>query len=99
MTPTGRELLTRLLEATPSPPAADTDIDQLLATFDAMLAQRAAILAEVEPPLALGDADRPLLDELDRLQRSWQDVLGEAMRRVGGQRCGAGQLRAYAGGR
>lgn len=93
---TGRELVTRLLDATPTP-AADAGADELLSVFEAILAQRAAIIAMIVPPITLSELDRPLLVELERRQGVWQDALATALRRVGGQRCGAAQLRAYAG--
>ena len=98
MIDSGRELVTRLLDVTPVP-AADADIDQLLTAFDAIHAERAAILADAQPPFTLSDTDRPLLVELERRQNIWQDALASALRRVGGHRCGAAQLRAYAGSR
>jgi hypothetical protein len=95
---TGRELVTRLLDLTPVPmPGAG--IDELLAVFEAALARRSAILAAIAAPLTLSEMDRPLLAELQRRQDAWQDALAAALRRVGEQRCGAAQLRAYAGGR
>lgn len=92
----GRELVTRLLDVTPMPTPTD-DVDRLLAAFDAVVAERAAILAEVAAPITLSEIDRPLLAELERRQNFWQDALAAALRRVGEQRCGATQLRAYAG--
>ena len=92
----GRELITRLLDATPAS-VDDLEIDPLIATFQAILAARDAILAEVEAPITLSDADRPLLVELERRQAVWHDALAAALRRVGEQRCGAAQIRAYAG--
>jgi hypothetical protein len=93
---TAHELVSRLLDATPVP-ADGADADQLLAAFEAMLADREAILALVQPPLTLSDTDRPLLAELERRDSDWQAALAAALRRVGGQRCGAAQVRAYAG--
>ena len=98
MIASGHELVTRLLAATPVP-EADADIDQLLAAFDAIHAERAAILADAQAPFTLSDTDRPLLAELEWRQNIWQDALGAALRRVGRHRCGAAQLRAYGGSR
>lgn len=93
---TGRELVTRLLDATPVPtPGAEAE--ELLAMFEAVFAQRAAILATIAAPIPLSDPDRPLLAELTRREDAWQDALAAAQRQVGRQRCGAAQLRAYAG--
>lgn len=90
-----REILARLLELTPEPPVG-AEIDQLLAAFDAIATARAVIIDVLVPPIALAAADRPLLLELERREALWQDTLAAARRTVGGQRCGAGQLRAYA---
>jgi hypothetical protein len=95
MTLTGREILARLLELTPPPPH-NAEVAQLLATFEAIMTERAAIISTIAPPIQLTDADRPLLLELEDRQSTWQDVLAAAQRTVGEQRCGAHQLRAYA---
>jgi hypothetical protein len=95
MTRSGREILARLLELTPSPPH-DAEVELLLATFEAIVAERAAVIASIVPPIQLTDADRPLLLELEHRQTAWQDVLATARRAIGAQRCGANQLRAYA---
>jgi hypothetical protein len=92
----GHELVTRLLDVTPVP-ASDANIDQLLAAFDTIHAERAAILADAPTPITLSDTDRPLLAELERRQNIWQDALAAALRRVGDHRCGTAQLRAYGG--
>jgi hypothetical protein len=90
-----REFLVRLLDRTPLPtPGADAD--QLLAAFEGIATERAAVTAEIAPPLALADADRPLLVELERRQQAWLEALAAAQRTIGTQRCGASQLRAYA---
>jgi hypothetical protein len=96
MTLSGRDLLTRLLELTPMP-AAGTDIAQLVAAVEDILAQRAAVIAMVVPSITLSEIDRPLLIELEHRQNIWQDALAAALRTVGDQRCGTSQLRAYAG--
>ena len=95
MTATAGELLTRLLDVTPAP-TPDTDVEALLAAFEAIVAQRAVILAGAAAPITLSEMDRPLLVELQRRQNIWQDALGAALRRVGEQRVAATQLRAYA---
>ena len=92
----GHELLTRLLDATPTPDP-DLAVEHLLATFEVVVARRAAILAEATPPITLSEFDRPLLSELERRQNLWQDALATALRRVGERRVGTNQLRAYAG--
>jgi len=91
----GREILVRLLELTPEPPLG-TEAEHLLDGFEVIVAQRAEVIALIVPPLTLGDADRPLLVELERRQSLWQAALAEALRIVGEQRCGNSQLRAYA---
>jgi hypothetical protein len=93
-TMTSHDLMTRLLDVTPAP-AAGATVDDLLAAFEGILAERAAILESLVPPITLSEIDRPLLAELERRQEIWQAALAEALRRVGEQRCGAAQLRAY----
>jgi hypothetical protein len=91
----GREILVRLLDRTPLPtPGADAE--QLLAAFEAIAAERAAVIAEIAATAALADADQPLLVELRRRDAVWLEALATAQRTIGSQRCGAGQLRAYA---
>jgi len=91
----GHEILARLLALTPPPPQAAA-AEQLLATFEAILGERAAIIATIVPPLQVSDADRAVLVELERRHAAWYDALAAAQRTVGEQRCGAHQLRAYA---
>ena len=88
MTAIGRELLTRLLALTPMP-TGDSSAEQLLATFESILVQRAEIMAQIVPPITLSEFDRPLLIELERRQNIWQDTLAAALRVVGKQRCSA----------
>jgi hypothetical protein len=92
---TARELLTRLLELTPEPDP-EIEVDHLLASFEVIVAKRAAVIALIVPPLRLTADERPLLVELERREAVWQDALAAALRTIGEQRCGAGQLRAYA---
>jgi hypothetical protein len=92
----GRGLLQRLLEVTPLP-AAGTRVEDLLTAFEAVIAERAAILLTIVPPITLSEMDRPLLIELERRQNIWQDALAAALRRVGEQRVATTRLRAYAG--
>ncbi len=96
MTLDGRELLVRLLELTPLP-TPGADIDQLVATFESMLADRTELIGAIVPPICLAEADHPLRVELERRQTLWQDALAAAQHVVGDQRCGAEHLRAYAG--
>ena len=95
MTLDGRELLVRLLDLTPLP-TPGVEIEQLVATFEAILADRAALIDGIVPPIGLDEADRPLLVELDRRHALWQDTLAAARQVVGEQRLGAEHLRAYA---
>ena len=94
-TASGREILVRLLDATPLPTLGG-EIEPMLATLDGILAARAEILALIVPPLVVADADRALLAELERREALWQDALHAAQHQIGHQRCGASQLRAYA---
>jgi len=93
---TSRELVARLLDVTPEP-TPGAGIEELMSVFEGVIAERGAILAAIAPPIPLSDPDRPLLAELTRRQDAWQGALAAALRRVGEQRCGAAQLRAYAG--
>ena len=95
MTLEGREIFVQLLERTPLP-TPGAEIEQLIATFEAIMADRAALIAQIIPPIQLAQADRPLVVELERRHAIWQDALGAAQRTVGEQRCGADHLRAYA---
>lgn len=90
----GREILAHLLELTPEPPC--TDAEHLLAAFEAIDAARSEVFDRLVPPIALADDDRPLLVELQRRHALWQEALAQALRSVGGQRCGTMHLRAYA---
>ena len=94
-TASDREILARLLDATPLP-TPGCDVEPMLEMLDGILAARAEILAQIVPPLRIADADRPLLDELERREALWQQALCDAQHRTGTQRCGASQLRAYA---
>jgi hypothetical protein len=94
-TPGTREILSRLLEATPLP-TPGCDVEQLLAVFETVLTERAAVLARIVPPLRVTDDDRPLLDELEQRQAAWQAALGAARLSIGDARVGTHQLRAYA---
>lgn len=94
--PTGRDLITRLLDLTPVP-TPGAGVDDLLSMFEAVIAQRAAILAVIASPITLSEQDRPLLAELHRRQDAWQDALAAALGQVGEQRGAPAQLRAYAG--
>jgi hypothetical protein len=89
------EILAALLEATPLP-TPGSGVEQLLAAFEIVLTQRAAVLSRIVPPLRVADDDRPLLDELERRQAAWQAMLDTARIMIGGARVGTHQLRAYA---
>lgn len=82
----------RLLEATPMPPAAVTDIAELIAAANAMTLARSEILAVAEPAAA----DPTLLAELELRQDAWNAALAEARSKLLGQQVGVRGLRAYA---
>jgi hypothetical protein len=92
---TAHDLVARLVELTPLPPDG-AEVEHLLAVFEAVVANRDAILALIVPPLRLADADRSLLAELEHRHAAWQDALASAQRSVAAQRSGAEHLRAYA---
>jgi hypothetical protein len=85
----------RLLAATPLPPVGGLDI--LLATFEQMFEARRAILGELGCPVALTDAERGQLAEIEQRDAAWQQAFSEALAEIGQLRLGAHQLRAYAG--
>jgi hypothetical protein len=95
MIATVHELLTRLLELTPLPPA-DREIDALLTESEDIIHRRAELFDALVPPLELSDADRPLVLELQARDAAWQDALTAALRTVRRHRHGTEQLRAYA---
>ena len=90
-----REILAALLEATPLPTPGD-GVEQLLAAFETVLTQRAAVLDRIVPPLRVADDERPLLVELEQRQAAWQAALDTARLSIGGARVGTQRLRAYA---
>ena len=94
-TPGGHEILRRLLDATPLP-TPGSEVEPLLDAFERILSERDAILALIVPPLRVAEADRVLLRELEERQTAWDEALAAARAEIGGQRCGAGRLRAYA---
>ena len=93
--PTSSEILAQLLALTPEP-GPEVDAEHLLVAFEAILAARAQVLAQIVPPLVLAGDDRGVLAELERRQALWHDILGAALHLVGHQRHGTSQLRAYA---
>ena len=95
MTGDGHEILVGLVDCKPVP-TPGADIAHLIATFEGIVAARAALIARIVPPLQLDEADRPLLRELERRQTVWQDTLAAARRAIGEQHRGFDQLRAYA---
>ena len=90
-----REILAALLEATPLPTPGSA-VEQLLAAFETVLTERAAVLARIVPPLRVTEHERPLLDELEQRQAAWQAALGAARLSIGDARVGTHHLRAYA---
>ena len=90
-----REILSALLEATPLP-TPGSGVEQLLAAFELVLTERAAVLERIVPPLRVADDDRPLLVELEQRQAAWQAALDTARVSIGDARVGTHQLRAYA---
>jgi hypothetical protein len=87
-------VIERLLAATPLPPVAG--IDDLLAAFDKMFTARKAILAELGAPVALTEAERGQLAEIEQRDAAWQQAFAEALREITQHRLGARRLRAYA---
>ena len=93
---TTRDVLERLLAATPSPPAG-ADPEALLVLLAEALPERQAILAELGPtPLRLDDAERMLADEIIARQGAWGAALARARDALGAARIGTTKLRHYA---
>lgn len=91
----GHPVLVQLIALTPLPPS-DAPPELLLATFEAILEHRAALVASIVPPLEVTDFDRALLRELEDRHAAWLDALAHAKRQVLEQRHANHQLRAYA---
>ncbi|MEO8698606.1 MAG: hypothetical protein ABI867_01150 [Kofleriaceae bacterium] len=88
------EFLERMLEATPVPPT-DSDVDGLLAAFQAMVAERQVLLDQMSG-LVVDAAYRAIANTVIARERVWRDALAVAQQLVKSQRVGATQLRAYA---
>lgn len=93
---TTRDVLERLLAATPAPPAVD-DPEALLAMLAEALPARQAILDQLGPgrPL-LDDGERALADEIFARQAAWAAALARARDQLGTARVGTSKLRHYA---
>lgn len=93
---TARELVDALLAVTPAPPV-DATVDELLAAFAEVAADRQAILdgALVTGPLS-GAVDKAARDELTARQDAWHSALATTREAVGRQRVGTQRMRAYA---
>lgn len=86
-------ILQRLLDATPMPPVTH-DVDELLAAFERISADRQHILDGLveRPP----EIDRELVRELERRHEAWIAAIRDAQKQIGEHRVGVQQLRAYA---
>ena len=84
-------MIEALLEVTPYPPATD-DITELLAAADQMVRARDGVLSKA----VAAKADASLVAELDARQLAWTVKLAAARARLGNQRVGTRQMRAYA---
>ncbi len=93
---TAREMLEKLIEATPWPHPVE-DVDQLLAAFDVVHAMRMGVFESAKDVSDLSGYER-LLDELRRREAAWRDALGAAQIRVVEQKLSVGKLRSYAAG-
>ena len=91
------ELLIELLSLTPAPPPADElPAEQLIAIFEAILEQRAEVIARIAAPISLTDSDRELWHEIERRQTAWQEMLAASLHAIATQRTGSKHLRSYA---
>ena len=94
MTPT-RDLLVRLLAATPPPPRS-CDIDELLAALTMVLPARQQVLDELgDQRRVCSDEERSLAREIAGRDAAWQSALTHARDGLGVARMGARQLRQY----
>lgn len=90
-----RELLERLLAATPHPPLS-CDIDELLAALATLLPARQLILDELgDQRRVSNDEERSLAREIAGRDAAWQSALAHARDGLGVARMGARQLRQY----
>lgn len=93
---TARELLQRLLDATPIPPADYEDLAALLAASARVVTAREQILASAEATPIATEEERGMLRELEGRQFAWQVSLAIARERVASHRANAKKLSAYA---
>ncbi len=88
-------LLREIVDLTPLPPAT-SDVDELLAAFNAMYAARHVALASLPVPLEDTEETRALVCELASRDAAWSQTLSAALATVGSARKNAGRLRSYA---
>lgn len=88
-------LLREAVELTALPPAT-SDVDELLAAFNAMYAARHAVVAALVLPLEDTEETRALVCELASRDAAWSQALTSALATVGAARRNAGRLRSYA---
>jgi hypothetical protein len=88
------EFLERMLDATPLPPQG-CDVDDLLAAFGSMSAER-QLLLDAMSELVVDDISRQLAHSLVAREHAWRAALTAAQQLVKEQRYGVTKLRAYA---
>lgn len=89
------EILREVVELTALPPDT-SDVDELLAAFNAMYAARHAVAATLVLPLENTEETRTLVCELASRDAAWGQALTSALAAVGAARRGASRLRCYA---
>jgi hypothetical protein len=89
------EILREVVELTALPPDT-SDVDELLAAFNAMYAARNAVASTLVLPLENTEETRTLVCELASRDAAWSHVLTSALATVGAARQNASRLRRYA---
>jgi hypothetical protein len=87
-------VIAALLDATPEPITGDAD--ELIASFETMIAKRTAILTALDPSYKIPADELPLFEELTARQDAWMVALQDARSKVCEQRAATTKLRAYA---
>lgn len=89
------EILREVVELTALPPDT-SNVDELLAAFNAMYAARHAVAEALVLPLESTEETRTLVCELASRDAAWSQALTSALSTVGAARQNASRLRSYA---
>lgn len=77
-------------------PPETSDVDELLAAFNAMYAARRTLTSSLTVPLEDTEETRALVCEIASRDAAWGRALSSALATVGAARQNAGRLRSYA---